>query len=98
MLNAAKKFMLNAEQIRAARSWLGISQEELAQRAGVAKRTIARFELNLSVPYDRTLRDLQSSLEAMGIEFIFEGTVGVGIRVRRSAAPAIKEQTKKRAR
>jgi transcriptional regulator with XRE-family HTH domain len=67
-------------QIRAARSWLGLSQDDLAKRSGVAKRTIARVEQNLSVPYDRTLRDLQSCLEAMDIEFLFEGAVGIGIR------------------
>jgi predicted transcriptional regulator len=78
--------MVNPKQIRAARGWLGISQEDLARRSGVAKRTIARFEKNLSVPYDRTLRDLQDCLEAMGIEFIFEETVGVGIRAGRIAA------------
>jgi transcriptional regulator with XRE-family HTH domain len=78
--------MVNAEQIRAARGWLGLSQEDLARRSGVAKRTIARFEKSLSVPYDRTLRDLQDCLETMGIEFIFEGTVGVGIRAWRVAA------------
>jgi transcriptional regulator with XRE-family HTH domain len=86
--------MVNAEQIRAARSWLAISQEDLAARSGVAKRTIARFEQNLSVPYDRTLRDLQNCLEAMGIEFIFDGMVGVGIRVGRAAGGKTQQQTK----
>lgn len=87
--------MVNAEQIRAARSWLGISQEDLARRSGVAKRTIARFEQNLSVPYDRTLRDLQSCLEAMGIEFIFEGVIGVGIRTGRAARGKTQQRLKK---
>jgi len=91
--------MLNAEQMRAARGWLGLSQDDLARRSGVAKRTIARFEQNLSVPYDRTLRDLQSCLEEMGIEFVFEGAVGVGIRGSRAAAgKAASARTKKRAR
>ena len=74
--------MVNAQQIRAARGWLGLSQDDLAKLSGVAKRTIARFELDLSVPYDRTLRDLQACLEAKGIEFLFDGTKGVGIRLR----------------
>jgi predicted transcriptional regulator len=73
--------MLNAEQMRAARGWLGISQDELATLSGVAKRTIARFEKGLSVPYERTLRDLQSCLEEKGVEFLFEGSKGVGVRV-----------------
>lgn len=80
--------MVNAEQIRAARGWLNLSQDELAQRSGVAKRTIARIEQEVSVPYDRTLRDLQSCLEDLGIEFLFEGPKGVGVRLRQTAAPA----------
>jgi predicted transcriptional regulator len=78
--------MLNAEQMRAARGWLGISQDELAMLSGVAKRTIARFEKGLSVPYERTLRDLQSCLEEMGIEFLFDGSKGVGVRIRANAS------------
>lgn len=74
--------MLNGNQTRAARAWLNMSQDELAHTAKVAKRTIARFELGHSVPYDRTLRDLQLAFEERGIEFLFEGQVGVGIRVR----------------
>lgn len=74
--------MLNAQQIRAARGWLGLSQDDLARLSGVAKRTIARFEKDLSVPYERTLRDLQSCLEEKGIEFLFDGPTGVGIRIR----------------
>ena len=90
--------MVNAAQIRAARSWLSISQEDLARRSGVAKRTIARFEQNLSVPYDWTLRDLQSCLVAMGIEFIFEGMIGVGICTGRAAVGTTKQQPKKLAK
>jgi transcriptional regulator with XRE-family HTH domain len=74
--------MVNAKQIRAARGWLGLSQEDLAVRSGVAKRTIARIERDVSVPYDRTLRDLQTCLEGMGIEFLFEGEKGIGVRLR----------------
>jgi transcriptional regulator with XRE-family HTH domain len=78
--------MVNAKQIRAARGWLGLSQDELAELSGVAKRTIARFEQELSVPYERTLRDLQSCLEEKGIEFQFDGAIGVGIRARPDGA------------
>ena len=87
--------MLNELQCRAARSWLGISQEELAALARVSARTIAHFEAGNRVPHDRTLRDIQSALEAEGIEFVFEGAVGIGIRASRAAAQAIKAQTKK---
>lgn len=88
--------MVNAEQIRAARGWLNLSQDELAQRSGVAKRTIARIEQDVSIPYDRTLRDLQSCLEDMGIEFLFDGAKGVGIRLRSDAGfPSAKSRRTK---
>lgn len=90
--------MINELQCRAARSWLGLSQEELAVLAKVSARTIAHFEAGNRVPHDRTLRDLQRALEEIGIEFVFEGSVGVGIRASRAAAAAAKGRMKKRAR
>ena len=70
--------------MRAARAWLRMSQEELATLSGVAKRTIVRFEQDLSVPYERTLRDIQRVLEERGIKFEFEGQIGVGLRINSS--------------
>ncbi len=77
--------MLNKAQLRAARSWLNISQDELAQISGVAKRTIIRIEQGTSGAHDRTLRDLQAALEQKGIEFLFEDGRGVGIRIKPQA-------------
>jgi transcriptional regulator with XRE-family HTH domain len=77
--------MVNGQQLRAARAWLGLSQEELASQSGVARVTIANFENGRSVPQPRTLRDLQRTLEEVGIEFLFDRGVGVGIRQRVAA-------------
>ena len=74
--------MLNRAQLRAARSWLNISQDELAQISGVAKRTIIRIEQGTSSAHDRTIRDLQTALEQQGIVFLFEDGRGVGIRTK----------------
>ncbi|MGY6249813.1 helix-turn-helix domain-containing protein [Bosea thiooxidans] len=74
--------MLNRMQLKAARAWLDLSQDELAAVSGVAKRTIARIELGSAVSYDRTIRDLQTTLEQKGIEFLFENGRGVGIRAK----------------
>jgi DNA-binding XRE family transcriptional regulator len=73
--------MVNPSQMAAARTWLGISQTELALAANVAKRTIVHFELGERLPHERTLRDLRAALEAMGVEFLMEDGKGVGIRV-----------------
>ena len=85
--------MLNKEQCRAARGWLGMTQDELASATGVAQKTIARFETGAVVPHDRTLRDLQRALEEMGIEFLFDGAKGVGVRVRADLAPPWRQGT-----
>ena len=75
--------MLNKEQLRAARAWLGLSQDKVAKMSRVASKTIKNFERGASVPYERTLRDIQRALERLGIEFVFDGEEGVGIRIRR---------------
>jgi transcriptional regulator with XRE-family HTH domain len=72
--------LLSAEQSRSARAWLNWSQSDLAEVSKVSKRAIADFERGETVPHDRTLRDIQASFERAGIEFLFEGARGVGIR------------------
>lgn len=59
-------------QLRAARSALGWSREELAQRSGVSVRTIVRHEESAGVPLSRAgnLAALIRALEAAGIEFL----------------------------
>jgi transcriptional regulator with XRE-family HTH domain len=57
-------------QCRAARSLLGISQDELSIRSRVSKRAIAGFEVGQSRPVPATLMALRQALEAAGVEFI----------------------------
>jgi transcriptional regulator with XRE-family HTH domain len=71
---------ITAAQARAARGWLNISQQQLADRSLVSRRAIAQFESGASLPFERTLKDLQRAFEEMGIEFVFEGQRAVGIR------------------
>lgn len=72
--------MINAKQCRAARAWLSWSQDELAEQSRVSKRTIAGFELERTVPHDRTRHDLQRAFEDAGIVFVMDGARGVGLR------------------
>jgi ribosome-binding protein aMBF1 (putative translation factor) len=78
--------MINKEQLRAARAWLDMSQQDLATAAKVGKRTIADFERGATIPHERTLRDIEQTLVSLGVEFQFEGAKGVGIRVRPHAS------------
>ena len=77
---------ISAAQLRAARAWLEISQEELAVKAGVGRRAIADFERGARLPYDRTLEQLRVALEASGMQFMFEGMRGIGVVDKRSGA------------
>ncbi|MEP3429987.1 MAG: helix-turn-helix transcriptional regulator [Roseibium sp.] len=72
--------MINAKQCRAARAWLYWSQDDLAEKSLVSKRTIAAFELEKSVPHDRTLRDLQRAFEDVGLCLIMDGMRGIGLQ------------------
>ncbi|CAN7457647.1 helix-turn-helix domain-containing protein [Pararhizobium sp. LjRoot238] len=75
---------LSPAQCRAARSLLGWSQDQLASTSKVAKATIANFEAGKRSPYDRTLLDMQSALEAAGVVFVADGetsTGGEGVRL-----------------
>lgn len=56
-------------QCRAARALLNWTQAMLAERAGVARKTIADFELATRTLHIRTRRDITATLEAAGIEF-----------------------------
>ena len=81
---AHDKALITEKQCRAARAWLGISQDELARLSGVSTRTIAHFETASRIPHARTLRDIMRAFERLGIELQFEGLEGVGLRAHGS--------------
>ena len=73
---------VTAQQIKAARAWLDLSQQDLAAQTMVARRAIQEFELGNREPQPRTLRDLRLALEKRGIEFLFIDGRAVGICFR----------------
>ena len=78
------QLVLCSEQIRAARSLLGWSQVQLAEKAGVAHMTIRRFETGagpVSGKIESLIR-IQDALEKAGIVFQAEDQLfGVGVRM-----------------
>ncbi|WP_369816053.1 multiprotein-bridging factor 1 family protein [Magnetospirillum sp. XM-1] len=81
---------MDSAQCRAARALLGWAQDELAAASKVNKKTIADFERGARRPYDRTLRDLQEAMEAMGVKFLEDGEVaggGTGVRLSQTSVP-----------
>lgn len=70
--------------MRAARALIGLSQAELASRAGVSVPTIKRCESegeNIPVVSSETQRKIRTVLEAEGIEFLPENGGGPGVRL-----------------
>lgn len=75
-----------AVQIRTGRTALGWSQTELAERAGVARPTVARIESFVMQPKLETAERLRNALRQAGIEFLdYEPERGFTMVVRDSA-------------
>lgn len=72
--------MIATEQIRAARAMLGLSQKQLAAKAGVAIATLNNIERGAQTdPKLSTLKAIKQALEREGIEFITQPLGGVGL-------------------
>ena len=74
--------MVISAQIRAARSLLRWTTNDLARTSGVSVATIKRLEAQDGVPggQQRTLQDIKRAFEAAGIEFIGTPESGAGVR------------------
>ena len=73
--------MVTSEQCRAARALLGWTQEELAIRASVARRTIVEFEQGSRALQVRTRYAIAMTLENSGVVFMVdEESSGVGLK------------------
>ncbi len=58
---------MTPEQCWAAQAWLGLSQQQLAIRAQVAKNTVHLFEAGLRTPTPNNLAALRRAVEAEGL-------------------------------
>ena len=71
-------------QCRAARAMLGWSQDDLADRAGVHRNTLRKFEGETAIPHANHLVAIRSSLEGQGFRFICDEATGeLGLFFRR---------------
>src|SRR5438874_1449201 len=68
----AQARLMSPEQSRAARGWLGWSQDELSRKANVALRTIAAFERGEIIPRTNNLAAIQRVIEAAGMRLLFD--------------------------
>lgn len=76
---------ISIRQVKAARSLLGWSQDDLAEHSGVSKPTIGRLEAtDTDDPIGgrpETGQALVAALEKAGVEFIPENGGGAGVRL-----------------
>lgn len=77
--------MITSGQIRAARSLLRWTSEDLAVKTGLASRTIKRIEQEDGLPTSRlsTLMGIKRAFEDAGIEFIGTPDDAPGLRLRK---------------
>jgi transcriptional regulator with XRE-family HTH domain len=83
-MSRTKKPLISA-QIRAARSLIKWTAEDLARESRVSLRTIRRAELaesdtSMTTPNELAIR---GALEVAGVEFIDENGGGPGVRLRK---------------
>ncbi len=76
---------VSIRQLKAARTLVGWSQEELALAAGISLPTIKRLESAEGWLGGRetTAQKIQAALEKEGIQFIGENGGGPGVRLRK---------------
>ncbi|MCB5176777.1 helix-turn-helix domain-containing protein [Microvirga lenta] len=78
--------MITASQIRAARALLGLSQSEVAERAGISVPSLKRAEAGSTIKVSSNLVSaIRSALEAEGAVFISAGETtqgGPGVRLK----------------
>ena len=84
---------VSIRQLKAARTLIGWSQEELASAAGISLPTIKRLEASEGLLGGRetTAQKIGTALERAGIEFIHENGGGPGVRLRKP----VKEKSRK---
>ena len=67
--------MLNGPQIKTARELAGLTQQQVADRAGVSRVTVSDLERGMADARGSTLAAIQGVLEAEGLVFGRDGTV-----------------------
>jgi len=77
--------MVTPEQIRGARAMLGMTQSDLAQRAGISTTGLNNIERGHADPKASTLRAIETALRDAGVIFIDQNGNGPGVRLARKS-------------
>jgi transcriptional regulator with XRE-family HTH domain len=77
--------MSTPAQIRAARALMGLSQAEVAERAGISVPTIKRAEADRGIRVSAdVMASIRRALEKAGVIFVEEDGEGAGVRLRKT--------------
>jgi transcriptional regulator with XRE-family HTH domain len=85
------KVAFTGRQIAAARTLIGMEQQELAEAAGVSAPTLRRMELSEGIPggIKNNLLAIERALAEAGVEFVYDGEDGgAGVRLKRADTAA----------
>jgi DNA-binding XRE family transcriptional regulator len=96
--------MITTSQIRGARAMLGMTQAELAKRAGISTTGLNNVETGNADPKVSTMRAIRAALESAGVVFTNNGQPGVSVQataegiirageIARAGGPALPEPT-----
>lgn len=76
--------LVSASQMRAARSLLGWTQQQLADKALVSLNAVARLEQEKGDARISTVLKVKRALEGGGIQFLFAtDSEGIGVRLKK---------------
>ena len=64
--------IMSAEQSRAARAWLGWSQDDLAARGNVSVNTVRNFEGGQKAVHGNSIASMRQAIEGAGIKLLFD--------------------------
>jgi transcriptional regulator with XRE-family HTH domain len=78
---------IDGRHIIAARGLLRMTQQDLADAAGVSKETILRVENSRTVPHAGTMDAIRAALERRGIEFMNGDRPGVRLHPDQAIYP-----------
>ncbi len=81
--------MITPEQIRGARAMTGMTQADLARKAGISTTGLNNIERGSADPKISTLRAIQTALESSGVLFVPENGEGPGVRLRKGVAATL---------
>jgi predicted transcriptional regulator len=84
VLTSETEGLISASQIRAARSLLGWTQQQLANKALISLNAVARLEQEKGDARVSTVLRVRRALEEGGIRFLFTtDSEGIGVRINR---------------